>query len=131
MSPFLRTVAPVIVLSSISPAASGQTTSPQPVEIKLTDFRFTPDALQLRQGQPYRLRFVNAGSGGHNFAAPEFFAAAQIDPADAPMVAKGKVEIDKGQTREIRLTPAAGTDKGKCTHFMHSAVGMKGRIAVD
>lgn len=101
------------------------------VDVVLADFDYTPKELRLQHGQAYRLHLVNQGSGGHNFSAPDFFAAAQIDPADAAAITKGRVELAKGETRDVRLVPAAGSYKVKCTHFMHSAFGMKGRITVD
>jgi plastocyanin len=100
------------------------------VDVVLADFDFAPKAIQLQQGQPYRLHFVNQGSGGHNFSAPEFFAGAQIDPADAGALTKGGIELKKGESRDVRVIPSAGSYKVKCTHFMHSAFGMKGSITV-
>jgi plastocyanin len=114
-----------------SAQAQAPANDPQPVEIVLSNFEFAPKELHLRQGQSYRLHFVNSGSGGHNFSAPNFFAGAQIDPADAAAITKGGIELAKGETRDVRLKPAAGTYKVKCTHFMHSAFGMKGKITVD
>ena len=49
--------------------------------------------LHLRAGRPYRLEVHNAASGGHDFTAPEFFAAARIAPADAAKVAGGLVQF--------------------------------------
>jgi len=134
MHPILKTMffASALAGLPLPQARAQQPADPaQPVEIALSNFDFTPKDLHLRQGQAYRLRFVNRGSGGHNFSAPDFFAAARIDPADAAAVAKGSVELAKGEAREVRLTPAAGTYKVKCTHFMHSAFGMKGSITVE
>jgi uncharacterized cupredoxin-like copper-binding protein len=104
---------------------------PQRVDILFSDFAFTPPALHLRQGQPYRLHFVNQGSGGHNYAAPEFFAAARIDPADAASVAGGRVELGRGESRDVRLVPTAGAYRVVCTHPLHATFGMVGTITVD
>ena len=101
------------------------------VNIELSNFAFSPAALHLHQGRVYRLHFVNKGSGGHNYAARTFFSAAQIDPSDLAIVQKGTIELGKGEARDVRLVPAAGTYKVKCTHFMHSAFGMKGSITVN
>ena len=103
----------------------------EPVNVTLSNFAFTPDALHLRKGHIYRLHLVNEGSGGHNFSAPEFFAAAQIDPEDAGKLGKGTVDLEKGEAKDIRLIPTAGSYKLKCTHFMHTTFGMKGGITVD
>ena len=101
------------------------------VDVVLSDFAFTPQALHLRQGRPYRLRFVNQGTGGHNFTAPEFFAVARIDPADIGAVAGGRVELARGESREVRLVPAAGAYRVVCTHPLHTSFGMVGSIVVD
>lgn len=101
------------------------------VDVVLSDFDYSPKALQLQQGQAYRLHFVNQGSGGHNFSAPDFFASARLDPADAAAITKGKIEVPEGESRDVRLVPAAGSYKVRCAHFMHSAFGMKGSITVN
>lgn len=132
MNPMLKAalLAGTIAISGPS-SAQAPASEPQPVEIMLSNFAFAPKELHLRQGQSYRLHFVNSGSGGHNFSAPDFFGSAQVDPADAGAITKGGIELAKGETRDVRLKPAAGTYKVKCTHFMHAAFGMKGKISVD
>ena len=116
------------VSAATHPAARGRA---QPVDIVLSDFAFTPANLRLHQGQTYRLRFVNRGTGGHNFSAPEFFAAARISPADAATVAGGRVEVGRGEARTVRLIPATGSYRVTCTHFLHASFGMTGSITVD
>lgn len=101
------------------------------VGVTLSDFDYAPKEIQLQHGQAYRLHLVNQGSGGHNFAAPEFFAAAQLDPADAGAIKKGKIEVPEGESRDVRLIPAAGRYKVHCTHFMHTVFGMNGSIVVN
>jgi uncharacterized cupredoxin-like copper-binding protein len=125
-------------LLAISPASMAQTpagaawSSAETVEIQLSNYKFAPSNFTLRQGQAYRLHLVNAASGGHSFSAPEFFASAQVDPEDAAAVSKGKVEVEGGQTRDIRVIPQkAGTYEFQCTHFLHATMGMKGRITVE
>ena len=100
------------------------------VEIVLTSFSFTPDTLHLRAGVPVRLTIRDA-KGGHNFAAPKFFAAARIAPEDVGKVRGGKIELEGGEAVTIRMVPAAGTYKLTCTHFLHTSFGMKGSIVVD
>jgi len=99
-------------------------------EVVLKSFSFTPSTLALRAGVPVRLTIRDA-KGGHNFAAPAFFAAARIAPEDRGKVHNGKIELDGGEAVTIRLVPAAGSYKLTCTHFMHSSFGMKGRIVVQ
>lgn len=119
-----------LLLASLgaSPAMAASSITAERIEIVLSNFAFTPSVIHLHQGRPYLLHFVNQGSGGHNFAAKNFFAAAHVSGA-AP--ASGVVELGKGEERNVSLIPAAGEYKVKCTHFLHSGLGMKGKIVVD
>ncbi|HKT86535.1 MAG TPA: cupredoxin domain-containing protein [Novosphingobium sp.] len=99
-------------------------------EVKLGNFSFTPSDVTLKAGRPYVLKIVNTASGGHDFTAPEFFAAATVAPQDAARIASGQVELGAGETAMIRLVPAAGEFKLVCTHFGHAAMGMTGKIIV-
>jgi|SRR4051794_13404360 uncharacterized cupredoxin-like copper-binding protein len=103
----------------------------QSINVVLTNFAFTPQTLHLNRGRAYRLHFVNQGSDAHNFSAPEFFAAAQINTADMSAVSGGKVELGKGESRDVRLVPTAGKYDVTCTHFLHASFGMTGSITVD
>ena len=99
--------------------------------IVLANFSFTPSDLRLEAGKPVTLHFVNEGSGGHNFVAPEFFAAASLDEAVRSRLGKkGVVELEKGAALDVTLTPKAGTYPVKCTHFLHAGFGMTGTITV-
>lgn len=99
--------------------------------VELANFDFNPREIRLRAGRPYDLELTNTASGGHDFSAPEFFAAAQIRADDAALVAGGKVEVAGGATRRVHLIPAAGTYELVCTHTGHALLGMKGRIIVE
>lgn len=102
--------------------------SPRTVEVRLSSFDFTPNEIRLRAGEPIVLRLVNSGRGGHNFAAPEFFAAA--GGVSGP-VADGKVEVAGHASADVRLTPARGRYRLRCTHTLHTAFGMTGEIVVE
>lgn len=130
-APFLVVLGIAMTAPNAALAATPAWDQAEQVNIELSNFAFSPAALHLRQGQVYRLHFVNKGSGGHNYAARTFFSAAQIDPRDLGIVQKGAVNLGKGEARDVRLVPAAGTYKVKCTHFMHSTFGMKGSITVN
>lgn len=105
--------------------------APETIAVTLSNFRYTPETIALRQGQPYVLRFTNAAKGGHDFVARDFFAAAAIATEDRAKIDKGGVEVPRGATVELRLTaPAAGRYKVHCSHFMHSTFGMQGEIIV-
>lgn len=124
------------LLLAMNPATAqsqpAEQTGGQSLTVELSSFSFTPATLTLRQGARYRIRFVNIASGGHDFAASAFFAASTIAPADIGKVHNGKIGLRRGESVEVTLTPnQAGTYKVRCTHFMHSAFGMKGSIVVQ
>jgi plastocyanin len=97
------------------------------VEVQLKNFDFVPRTISLHAGQPVTLHLVNTAHGGHNFAAPAFFAAASH--VSGP-VARGAVEVGGGRSVDVTLTPAAGSYRLRCTHTMHTAFGMSGQIVV-
>ncbi|HEX8062470.1 MAG TPA: cupredoxin domain-containing protein [Allosphingosinicella sp.] len=101
------------------------------VEVKLSSFDFTPSTLHLRAGHPVVLHLVNTGSGGHDFTAPAFFAAAQVHPGSRAAVAKGSVEVGSRRSVDVALVPKAGVYPLKCSHAFHKTFGMTGRIVVD
>lgn len=118
--------AALLALLLIAPAALS---AQQPaVEVQLSNFKFTPSTINLHAGQRVTLHLVNSAHGGHNFAAPEFFAAASdvSGPVD-----HGSVDVPGGQSVDVTLTPAHGTYRLRCTHTMHTAFGMSGSIVVD
>lgn len=118
---------PLFAVAALSPARAAD---PSVVQITMTNFRFAPAALQLTAGVPTVLRLRNDAGGGHNFAAPAFFAAARIDPASAGAIRDGRVEVKAHSTVDVALVPAAGQYPLKCTHTLHSSFGMKGSITV-
>ena len=102
------------------------------VTVELSNFRFTPATIMMEHGHRYRLHLVNTASGAHDFSASSFFADATVAPEDRTKIAKGEVSLHGGESVDIRLiAPAAGTYKVRCTHFMHGALGMKGKIVVS
>lgn len=113
------------------PAAAVAQPAPRPVEVQLSSFAFTPAAISLRAGEPIVLRLSNNGRGGHNFSAPEFFAAAQIAPGQNVTMRNGAIEVPSHQTVALRLTPARGSYRLRCTHTLHSSFGMRGSINVQ
>ncbi|HEY1630416.1 MAG TPA: cupredoxin domain-containing protein [Rhizomicrobium sp.] len=116
----------------LAAAPSFAQTAPQEIDVTLTNFAFSPDALSLKAGTAYRLHLVNDSTSSHNFAAKDFFAASSIASADAGKVKDGAIEVDKKQTVDVTVTPSrAGTYDLNCTHFMHTMFGMKGQITVQ
>ena len=119
----------LIAASAFGGAAAQSAT---PITISLTNYAFTPSMLNLNAGTPYRLHFTNGGSKDHNFTAPDFFAAAEINPSDKSKIEDGRVELESGQAIDVTLTPErAGTYSFDCSHFMHHLLGMHGKIIVQ
>lgn len=118
----------VLALALLLPAGALAQDAPQRVEVQLSSFDFTPSTIRLAAGRPIVLHLVNGGDGGHNFAAPEFFAAAR--GVSGP-VQRGRVEVAGHQSADITLTPARGTYRLRCTHTLHTAFGMSGEIVVE
>lgn len=101
----------------------------QRIDVALSNFRFTPATIALREGQPYLLHLTSRG--GHSFAAKEFFAAATMPAADRAKISGGKIELEGGESVDIHFTaPGPGTYRIKCTHFLHASFGMTGAFVV-
>jgi uncharacterized cupredoxin-like copper-binding protein len=98
--------------------------------VTLSNFAFTPDHIVLRAGQPVRLHLVNVTSGGHDFSAPQLFAASSID-AGARTLHAGAVEVPPHGAVDLALTPLRpGQYDVVCTHPLHELFGMTGRVDV-
>ncbi len=118
----------LLLLACLLPVAALAQDAPATVEVRLSSFDFAPSTIRLVAGRPIVLHLVNSGDGGHNFAAPEFFAAAR--DVSGP-VERGRVEVSGNQSADIRLTPARGTYRLRCSHTLHTAFGMTGEIVVE
>lgn len=104
----------------------------QIVEIDLDSYSFTPKTLHLKRGDSYTLHFVNKSSKGHNFDAPQFFAALSIAPEDQAKVAEGKLDVGSGQAVDVKVVAnTAGKYSVKCSRFMHSTMGMTGEAVIE
>lgn len=105
------------------------------VTIALEEYRYEPEQLQLQEGRPYLLRFVNRGTRPHDFASPAFFAAATMRPGD-PIAEElrergGTLNVPTSATRELAVIPRrAGSYPVGCHTPMHDLFGMAGRVVV-
>ncbi|HVQ07515.1 MAG TPA: cupredoxin domain-containing protein [Allosphingosinicella sp.] len=124
----MRTAFFALLLFAPAALSAQEASAPRVVEVRLSNFDFSPSAITLPAGRPVVLHLVNSGGGGHNFSAPQFFAAAT--GVSGP-VRRGAVEVPGRQSVDVRLTPARGTYRLKCTHTLHSAFGMNGEIRVE
>ena len=103
---------------------------PETVTVHLSSFTFTPDQFHLHSGIAVVLHIVNDSSGGHNFSAPELFAASAF-PGSLPPP-EGKIELDRKQSVDVAFVPRTpGRYEVRCTHFLHSLFGMTATIIVD
>lgn len=126
----LTIAAATAALSLTAAFSPQQQAAPSVIEVQLKNYEFAPSTLHLQHGVPVVLRLVETG-GSHSFSAPELFAASTLDPATAAMVHNGTVQVGEAGV-DLRLTPnTPGTYAFHCTHFMHSAFGMKGSAVVD
>ena len=129
--PRLRLLIPALVLCASAAAASPDWSRAKRVEVRLSSFDYAPSTIDLRAGEPVVLHLVNVSSGGHDFAARAFFAAADIRPQDRAAIVNGKVDLEGRQSRDIALVPKAGRYSLKCTHSFHKLLGMSGTIIVS
>ena len=128
----LASCALIILAMSVMGFAGGAAAQTAAINISLTSYAFTPGTITLVAATTYRLHLSNDASRAHSFSAPEFFAASQIAPADQGKVEDGKVELDGGEAIDLTVTPTrAGTYSLDCSHFMHSLLGMHGKIVVQ
>ncbi|WP_313801393.1 cupredoxin domain-containing protein [Sphingobium sp.] len=132
LRPFAALVALIFMSSAGAQPGSDAWANARSLTLQLSSFKFEPSDIRLEHGVPYDLHFVNTSSHGHDFAGKEFFAQAQIRPEDRAKINKGRVEVGGGESVDVHLiAPSPGSYKVRCTHFMHSAFGMTGRIVVQ
>lgn len=114
-----------LALLAAAPAAPEQR-----IDVALSNFKFTPSTIALVHGQSYVLHLTS--SGGHSFAAKDFFAAAAMPAADRAKLKDGKIELDSDSAVDLHFTaPRAGSYPIKCTHLLHASFGMTGKFVVS
>jgi len=114
-----------LALLAAAPAAPEQR-----IDVALSNFKFTPSTIALVHGQSYVLHLTS--SGGHSFAAKDFFAAATMPAADRAKLKDGKIELDSDHAVDLHFTaPRAGSYPIKCTHLLHASFGMTGKFVVS
>jgi len=127
----MKRFALLLMLAPLVAAASPSWDRARPVEVDLASFAFSPSTIRLRAGVPVTLHLVNTGRGGHNFSAPQFFAAATVRPGTIGRLHSGTIEVGSNSSADVTLVPAAGHYPLKCTHPLHSLMGMHGEIIVE
>ena len=114
-------------------AMLGSANAQTAISVSMTNYAFAPSTLTLKTGETYRIHFSNDANKSHAFTAREFFQSVTIAPEDRRKLEDDEeVELDGGQSADITLMPnRAGTYAVTCTHFMHSMLGMTGKIVVQ
>jgi len=126
------------VLAWGAPAWAEGEEAPGPVEVEMTEFRFTPDTITLRAGVEARLVLVNRGAVMHEFASPylaEVGVAVETDGIRVETVGLGEVEVEPGHAATLIFTPeAAGRFVFLCgakAPVDHAGEGMRGTLIVQ
>jgi plastocyanin len=102
------------------------------IDITMSNFAYAPSRIDMPAGSEVQLHLINTSSSGHDFSAPELFAAGTIAPEDRAKVSDGGIEVEGGETIDVRFTPTKpGTYEIRCTHFLHTSFGMKGTAVVQ
>lgn len=145
--PRVAAVAALIVLAAGvggTPIA-GQAAAPPPsgpppapaatVSVTASDFKFTPDVINLTEGRPVTLALKNTGSVEHTIASA-YFATQQLtvrgQSDQGETAAKWKfVGVNPGVTAEITFTPRGrGRFQFICSIEGHAEAGMVGTFVV-
>jgi plastocyanin len=102
----------------------------QPLEVRMIEYEFIPNELRLRHGVPYRLHLVNAGKEGHDFTAPDFFAAIRLENPDALNNGGKSVFLHPGESADINfVAPITALFALRCAD--HDWAGMTATIVVE
>ena len=121
-----------LAVGVVVPSSAQNFSQASALEVKLVDFRFIPPTIHFRAGKPVILRLQNTAEQDHEFAAPQFFAAATIRGGDAKRINKeGEAEVAAGARVDIGLVPKAGTYHLQCNKPGHAEAGMQGSIVVN
>jgi len=117
------------IAASTGIAAQGDTPATEDVTVVLSEYRFSPERLALRQGVSYRLLLDNRGKEIHEFTAPEFFAAVVLATPD--LVPGGReVVLPPGERKVLHFVARrAGRFPFFCAD--HDWAGMTGEIAIE
>jgi plastocyanin len=101
----------------------------QRVDVRMTEYEFIPSVLRVRHGTPYQLHLVNTGKEGHDFTAPDFFAAVEVKDRVAFNGGKS-IYLRPGEAADIYfIAPTAGLFAPRCAD--HDWAGMTATIIVD
>ncbi len=127
----LACLLPCLILLASPAAAAPDWRQAREYDVLLSSFDIQPAPIQLRAGEPLRLRLINNSVEPHSFSAGGFFRASEIRSRERALVAGGTVTVRPGETREILLVPRAGRYVARCPNLFHRIMGMSARIVVE
>lgn len=102
---------------------------PTIVKVVMTEYKFTPDHLEFRNGVRYRLHLENAGAELHEFTAPAFFKSSSIENPEVLNADRTDVVLQPHESKEVIFVPhQKGSYSLLCAD--HDWTGMVGQITV-
>ena len=126
----------VLVLAFVSlGAAAAEAQPPAPITINIElqgGYRFQPNSIELKPGQPYILHLTNPSTNKHGLEAKAFFDTVTYpDWSKGRVSAKGDIEVWPGQWNDVAFTAnTPGTFDIHSPDPMDEILGMKGQIVV-
>ena len=127
----MRRLFPLLLLFAASAAPAQEWRRGPEYDVLLSTWDIAPERIELRAGQPVRLRFVNNSERSLSFSARGFFRSAEMRRRDGADAADGTIEVPPLSTRTIALVPKAGRYKVSGGHLLHRLLGMRGTIVVE
>jgi uncharacterized cupredoxin-like copper-binding protein len=134
---------PILAAFSVVTAScgsAGQSAAPTSVTLKTTEFSFSPNAVNLKVGQPVHLTLQNDGALGHDIKSDIPIASLTYQQADNPEEeqkensANGELDVDfdAHHNGQVTFTPTkAGTYTFYCDVEGHRPAGMQGTFTVS
>lgn len=100
------------------------------VTVQTVEYRFLPADLHFRVGTLYRLHLENAGKEMHEFTAPAFLAAVDMQTPQSLVPAGNEVLLQPGEQKDVLFMPRAPGHYGLiCAD--HDWAGMIGEIVIE
>ncbi len=119
----------VVALSPVAASAQDWRHA-RTVELRLTGRDISPASINLRAGEPVRLRIYNGAAHDHRLAADGLLAASRLRSRDAEHLAQGTLTVPAGEAREVVLVPAEGRYRIRSTNWLYRLLGMSSEITV-
>ncbi len=123
-------IAALLVAALAAVAAAPAEPKPVALTVNLVDDKFVPDRLVLKQGVRYQLHLENNGRHTHEFTAPAFFDAVDVDNPDVLNRERAEVLLQPGESKDVFLTARRpGSYDLRCAD--HDWEGMVGSIIIE